>query len=51
MESVQDLLSLGNILENCVYKNDLKRKHDDEEDQSPKILHAPQHGRSTANST
>ena len=36
MESVQDLLSLGNILEDCVYKNDLKRKHDGEEDQSGK---------------
>ena len=36
MESVQDLLSLGNILEDCVYKNDLKRKHEDEEVQSPK---------------
>ena len=30
MESVQDLLSLGHILEDCVYKNDLKRKHEDE---------------------
>ena len=28
MESVQDLLSLGNILEDCVYRNDLKRKHE-----------------------
>ena len=30
MESVQDLLSLGNILEDCVYRNDLKRKHEDD---------------------
>ena len=36
METVQDLLSLGNTLEDCVYKNDLKRKHEDEETQSPK---------------
>ena len=36
MESVQDLLSLGNILEDCVYRNDLKRKHEEDQVPSPK---------------
>ena len=36
MESVQDLLSLGNILEDCVYKNDLKRKHEEDQVPTPK---------------
>ena len=33
MESIQDLHRIGNILEDFVYKNDLKRKH--EEDKVP----------------
>jgi len=35
MESIQDLHNLGNTLEDFVYKNDLKRKH--EEDQVPTV--------------
>ena len=36
MESVQDLLRLGNTLEDCLYRNDLKRKHEAEETECAK---------------
>ena len=41
MESISDLHNLGNILEDFVYKNDLKRKYEEE----PPSLESPKKAR------